>query len=609
MRGVVALALAAGAATVLGARHKVSPAVLTKHQPPPAPASTEGEGQTYWWYYQGYDAENEDISQLPCKASCTIAELETACAADAACVAFNTCVRPGALLQAPHRPALTPPRPPPLHASPRHGFLKRSIADMAPDSCDLYVKKTTPQPSPTPAPPPPAIPFWPLPVHLSTGATTLPVSKSLAFTITGGANPDLAAYAARTAALMFQHSAPAPAGAALTAVTITVANPAAPLVLGVDESYNLTIPSDGSPATLLAATNYGAYWGLQTLAQAVRFDFDARAYAVPATPIVIGDAPKFAWRGILIDTDRHWLSLPTIFAIIDSLTYAKMNVVHWHIVDWQSWPLESVAVPNLWNRSWSPRERYTLADIATVVEYARARGVRTVPEFDVRFLLLCVRRARKVSGPPFTYPPPLSHAQTPGHASSMCYQYPELCPSAACGYASNHPLTPVPDAQGRPVALNAIQGVLTEIAAQSPDEFFHLGGDEVAQDCWQSTPAVQAWMAAQGINSTDGVYEYFVSKVDAMAIALGKSPIRWEEVWKHFGTDLDKRTVIHAWLSSGALIDATSKGYRAIWSVDGLYYLDALDEVWQSFYSALAAPALPLACPPLSSPARPSRSL
>ena len=91
-------------------------------------------------------------------------------------------------------------------------------------------------------------------------------------------------------------------------------------------------------------------------------------------------------------------------------------------------------------------------------------------------------------------------------------------------------------------------------------------------------------MKSQNINSTDGVYEYFVGKVDSMALALNKSPIRWEEVWKHFGTDLDPRTVVHAWLSSAALIDATSKGYRAIWSVDGLYYLDALNEPWTTFY-------------------------
>jgi len=382
------------------------------------------------------------------------------------------------------------------------------------------------------------------------------VSPALAFNIAGGANPSLAAYAARTADLMFQHAAPATPGGALASVTITVANPGAALVLGVDESYNLTIPADGSPATITAATNYGAYWGLQTLAQAVRFDFVTQTFVVAAAPVIIADAPKFTWRGILIDTDRHWLSLRTIRAIIDSLTYAKMNVLHWHIVDWQSWPLQSLALPGLFNRSWSPRERYTLADIGTIVQYAMDRGVRVVMEFD-----------------------------TPGHATSMCFAYPELCCSPSCSYTGNAPLTPVPNAQGEPVALNAIQAVLGEIAAQAPDEFFHLGGDEVDQSCWANTPAVQTWMAAQGINSTDGVYEYFVEKVDAMTLALGKSPVRWEEVWKHFGTDLDPRTVIHAWLSSAALIDATSKGYRAIWSVDGLYYLDALGEGWQSFYN------------------------
>ena len=77
---------------------------------------------------------------------------------------------------------------------------------------------------------------------------------------------------------------------------------------------------------------------------------------------------------------------------------------------------------------------------------------------------------------------------------------------------------------------------------------------------------------------------FFTSPRAQTALKLNKSPIRWEEVWKHFGTDLDPRTVIHAWLSSAALIDCTSKGYRAIWSVDGLYYLDALNEPWTTFY-------------------------
>ena len=275
---------------------------------------------------------------------------------------------------------------------------------------------------------------------------------------------------------------------------------------------------------------------------------------------------------------------------------------HWHIVDWQSWPLESTAYPKLWSAAWSSRERYTLRDVAAVVEFARARGVRVVPEFD-----------------------------TPGHASSMCVGYPELCCSPSCMQSGGSPLSPVPDANGKNVSLDAINAVLTEISAITFDEFFHLGGDEVSQGCWNKTPAVRDWMVTKGYNTTDQVYEYFVSAVDAQALALGKSPIRWQEVWARafwggvplrwrthcqlmrgtrgrlckatqlapphthltqlptpfpsdFGTDLDKRTVIHAWLSSGALIEATNAGYRAIWSVDGRYYLDALDETWPGFY-------------------------
>ena len=376
---------------------------------------------------------------------------------------------------------------------------------MAPDSCDLYVKKTSPQPgTPTPSVTPqaaPAISFWPIPTSLAFGTGSVPVDPALSFTITP-ANADLTAYAARISALVFTSTAggAAPAGA-IKSVVITVANPSTPLTIGVDESYTLNIPADGSAVTLTANTTFGAYWGLQTLSQAIRFSYDTQSYGVAGVPVVISDEPAFAWRGMLVDTDRHWLSLSAMMSIVDSLTYAKLNVLHWHIVDWQSWPLESIAYPKLWTRAWSPRERYTLKDIAAIVEYARARGVNVVPEFD-----------------------------TPGHASSMCFAYPELCCSASCGANDNHPLSPVPDAQGNNVALNAINAVLGEIAAVTPNEFFHLGGDEVDQSCWTNTPAVQTWMQQNNIKTTDGVYEYFVSKVDSMTLALGKSPVRWEEV-------------------------------------------------------------------------------
>lgn len=107
----------------------------------------------------------------------------------------------------------------------------------------------------------------------------------------------------------------------------------------------------------------------------------------------------------------------------------------------------------------------------------------------------------------------------------MCVGYPELCvDTGSCGPSGNSPLSPVP-VGGKNVSLDAIQAVLSEMVTLSSDEFFHLGGDEVDQTCWENSAAVQAWMKTQGFTTTDQVYEYFVSVVDAMAIGLGKSPV------------------------------------------------------------------------------------
>ena len=84
----------------------------------------------------------------------------------------------------------------------------------------------------------------------------------------------------------------------------------------------------------------------------------------------------------------------------------------------------------------------------------------------------------------------------------MCVSYPDFC---CGGHTGGSPLSPVPDANGKNITLDAIANVLGELASLSPDEFFHLGGDEVSQACWNSTPAVRAWMAAHGMNTTDEV--------------------------------------------------------------------------------------------------------
>ena len=443
------------------------------------------------------------------------------------------------------------------------GWLKNGSVSLAPYPTDLWLLASTPAP-----PPPP--PLWPMPRALTVGAAPLVVSSALAFRTAGAPPPELAAAFARFSALIFSHGASAGAAAAraaararggagaavLAALDVDVADPPASLDLGVNESYTLTLPSDGSPGCLSAATVWGALQGLQTLSQLVRFDFDAGAYHVPSgAPVAISDAPAFAWRGLMVDPARQFLPVATLRALVDSMTMAKLNTLHVHLLDCDSFPLE-VRAPfdRLWQGAFSARERYTAGDLAAFVEFARLRGVRVVFEFD-----------------------------QPGHMGAMCKAYPSLCPSPACGGAYG---ADVLDPSSNDT-LPAMQAVVDALVAAQVDSVLHLGGDEVSDACWLASPSVRAWMAAQNISSGDGIYRFFVQQSNAMALAAGKAPMRWEEVYKHFGTQLDQRTIIHAWLSSDTLVNATNHGYRAVFSVNAeSYYLDYLGVQWHDVFAA-----------------------
>jgi len=318
----------------------------------------------------------------------------------------------------------------------------------------------------------------------------------------------------------------------------------------VDESYVLTIPADGSMASLKAVTVYGAIRGLESFSQLVQFVFADHAYELAGAPWEIQDFPRFSHRGVLMDTSRHYEPIPVLKQLVDSLAYAKFNVLHWHVVDHQSFPFESVTYPALWEGAYSNDERYTTADMAELVEHARLRGVRVVAEFDV-----------------------------PGHASSWCVGYPEICPSTSC----LSPLDP-----SSPETWQVLAGLLNDVTGGSqyaglfPDDFVHMGGDEVDTSCWTSTPHVMAWLSAHNF-TTDDAYMYFVETAHQDLIAAGRSPVNWEEVFNHFGTKLDKQTIVHIWLDHKTLKTVVDAGYRGILS-DGIWYLDHLDVKWDQLY-------------------------
>ena len=99
--------------------------------------------------------------------------------------------------------------------------------------------------------------------------------------------------------------------------------------------------------------------------------------------------------------------------------------------------------------------------------------------------------------------------------------------------------------------------------------------------CYESTPSIAAWLKKNGL-SADGGYEYFVKRYQAIAHSKGRDVAGWEEIWKHFGTELAKSTIIHQWLPGSTMsVEATQKGYRCLWSTDGVWYLDGLGTTWQ----------------------------
>ena len=111
-----------------------------------------------------------------------------------------------------------------------------------------------------------------------------------------------------------------------------------------------------------------------------------------------------------------------------------------------------------------------------------------------------------------------------------------------------------------------------------PDNFLHLGGDEVDTSCWSSTPRIQEWMSAQNLTA-DQAYMQIVEKAHNIASSQGRHPINWEEVFLHFGSKLDKATVIHIWLDHATLARVVAAGYRGILSNFDVWYLDHLDTV------------------------------
>ncbi|KAF7032040.1 hypothetical protein CFC21_043268 [Triticum aestivum] len=396
--------------------------------------------------------------------------------------------------------------------------------------------------------------LWPMPKSVSHGTQRLYVSNNATMSMAGSKYSDgkailKDAFQRMLDLMKLNHNADGanPSSSLLTGVNIVVLSTQDELGFEVDESYNLTVPTIGEPlhAQIEAQTVFGALHALQTFSQLCHFEFTSRLIGLNSAPWMISDAPRFPYRGLLIDTSRHYLPLATIKGVIDAMTYSKLNVLHWHIVDEQSFPIEIPSYPKLWNGSYSYSERYTMPDAIDIVRYAEKRGVNVLAEIDV-----------------------------PGHARSWGVGYPELWPSDSC----REPL----DVSNN-FTFKVIDGILSDFSKVFKFKFAHLGGDEVNTSCWTETPHIKEWLNNNHMNVSDA-YRYFVLRAQKIAISHGYEVINWEETFNNFGDKLDRKTVVHNWLGGDVAPKVVAAGLRCIVSNQDKWYLDHLDATWEGFY-------------------------
>jgi len=259
-----------------------------------------------------------------------------------------------------------------------------------------------------------------------------------------------------------------------------------------DESYEIKISEN--EALLNAKCSVGIIRAIATLYQIIKIDEEKNEIIIESVPIQIRDSPRFGYRGLLIDTSRHFMSKTVLKRIIDGMMLGKLNVLHWHMSDDDSFTMYSPTFPKLAEAaSFGPKMYYTESDIKELVEYAQNKGVRVIPELDnpshtraiglyepYKSIVTCFDKVR-----PYNVPHIYKiHGGPPGAA---------LDPSMDTTY-------------------QFVEGILKDAATYFKDELMHLGGDEIAEDCWDERPAIKEFMKKNNILDYDSLLLYYLKR-------------------------------------------------------------------------------------------------
>lgn len=324
------------------------------------------------------------------------------------------------------------------------------------------------------------------------------------------------------------------------------------------EAYKLTV--DGSGIEIESNSNAGFIYGCATLIQLMDFDHDRHTIYVPH--VRIQDAPRFRYRGVMLDSVRSFQPVTEIKRVINLLAHYKINTFHWHLTDDEGWRVEIKAYPELtnigaWRGPTHPLKPqlhsigdcyggfYSQQEIREIVQYASDRSIQVIPEIDI-----------------------------PGHSRAAITALPDLLvdPEDQSHYRSEQNYTDNVLSPGISGTYQFLDAVLEEITQLFPAPYVHIGADQVPVGVWTNSPSCRELMAEQGYRNPKDLQGHLLRYVEDKLRSMGKRMLGWEEA--HFGSKVSKDTVVYSWLSEEAAINSAKLGYDVILQPGQSTYLD-----------------------------------
>jgi hexosaminidase len=301
-----------------------------------------------------------------------------------------------------------------------------------------------------------------------------------------------------------------------------------------DESYTLEVNSRNG--RLSAPSPIGILRGLETFLQLV--DLDDQSFFLPCASIE--DRPRYRWRGLHIDASRHWQPPEIIKRNLDAMASLKMNVFHWHLSDDQGFRMESRVFPKL-HQIGSEGNYYTQAEVRDIIAYARDRGIRVIPEFDM-----------------------------PGHTTAWLAAYPELAGSPGPYQIERSwgVFNPAMDPSKKKV-YSFLDSFIEEMASIFSDEYIHIGGDEVNGRQWNDNAKIRSFKSSKQLKDNRDLQAFFNQRLVKILQKHGKKMIGWDEI---LHSDLPQDVVVQSWRGHKFLADSVRRGNPGILSFG--YYLD-----------------------------------